>query len=158
MDGLGAVVGLGDVGVRNNDALLRLPDFQGSGAGTGPAEPFFAQANFVEVSDNLVLTTLTGLGALRSVFSLSIQDNPSLVSLDLSGLDSAGIVLIRGNTSLDDEPLAPLELLPGATIKIVSNRLGPARLSPCPWRNDGVCDEELADCAAGSDVADCSSL
>ena len=82
----------------------------------------------------------------------------SLVSLDLSGLESAGTLLIRGNTSLDDEPLAPLELLPNARIKIVSNRSGPARLSPCPWRNDGVCDEEQADCAAGSDVADCSWL
>jgi len=146
IDGLAAAAGLNDLEVRNNDALQ-----------TWPGAAFLQQAGYVLVSDNQQLTTLPGFSRLRSVAMLSIEDNPSLAALDLSNLESAYQLLIRGNTALDDQPLEPVRqrLSAMAQVKIVSNLSGPARLSPCPWLYDGVCDEERADCAAGSDPDDC---
>ena len=148
MDGLGAVEGLKDLFVLNNDALQIWPS-------TAVSE----QAGYIQVSDNQALTALPGFSSLRSIVALGIENNPSLTELDLSNLEDADSLLIRGNAALDDEPLTPLErrLPSNAQVKIVSNLSGPARLSPCPWLNDGICDEERADCAAGSDPGDCRS-
>ena len=146
IDGLGAVAGLSELEIRNNDALQ-----------SWPGAAFLQQAGYVTVSNNQALTALPGFSRLRSVAMLSIEDNPSLADLDLSNLESAYMLLIRGNAALDDVPLEPVRqrLSASAQVKIVSNLSGPARLSPCPWQADGVCDEERADCAAGSDPDDC---
>jgi hypothetical protein len=86
---------------------------------------------------------------------LSVQDNASLVGLDVPALASAGDIVIRHNPTLDDTPFARLRQIRAERVKIVSNRSGPAQLSPCPWSGDGECDETSNDCAAGSDVSDC---
>jgi hypothetical protein len=86
-----------------------------------------------------------------------VTDNASLSVLDLSNLQQASKVIVRGNGALDDAALAPLRMRLGPrNVKIVSNLAGPARLSMCPWTSDGVCDEAVGDCAQGSDASDCS--
>jgi hypothetical protein len=147
MNGLGAATGLIELSIYNNDALQ-----------TWPGTPFLDQAGYITVSENAALTALPGFGSLHSAARLSIEDNPSLTDLELNNLESTGGLFIRGNAALDDQPLAPLRLLPNAQIKIISNLSGPARLSPCPWLQDGVCDEERGDCAAGTDTRDCRYL
>jgi hypothetical protein len=65
-------------------------------------------------------------------------------------------ISIRTNFALDDAPLAPLERISNANIRIVSNQPGLSLLTPCPWLNDAFCDERRGDCAPGSDAVDCA--
>jgi len=118
--------------------------------------PALEQAGPVDFEHNPALTELTGLSGLRTVDSLTIEQNESLARVDLSALRSASSIRVRENPALDDTPLASLRQMPGVgKVKIVSNRSGPAELQPCPWPADGECDETSADCAVGSDSLDC---
>lgn len=171
LDALSGVRGLQHLSVGGNGALLRLPVFANAPCEgcafdlqlvdnpvlqTGPGLPGVTQANGVLVSGNPALTSLSGLSALRSVQSLTVERNPRLVELALPDLQQADVLAIHANAALDDTALAPLRTLPGASsVKIVSNLSGPAQLATCPWLGDGVCDELLGDCAAGSDAFDC---
>lgn len=146
IDALSGAAGLSELFIANNAVLQTWPSTLFSGA-----------AAYVTVYNNQALTALPAFSGLRSAVLLSIEDNPNLAALDLSSLESAEVLYIRGNSSLDDGPLEPLRrLLPRtAQVKIVSNLSGPERLSPCPWTNDGVCDELRGDCAERSDTSDC---
>jgi hypothetical protein len=130
--------------------------FARQGSHAGPGLPGVARANGVLVSGNPALTSLSGLSALQTVQSLAVERNPRLVELPLPELQQADVVAIHANAALDDAALTALRQLPGASsVKIVSNLSGPAQLASCPWPGDGVCDELLGDCAAGSDAFDC---
>jgi hypothetical protein len=171
VDALSGVSGLQQLIVAGNGALLRLPVFANADCGscsfdlqvvdnpvlqTGPGLPGVARASGVLVSGNTALTSLSGLSTLQSVQSLAVERNPRLVELPLPELQQADVLAIHANAGLDDTALTALRQLPGASsVKIVSNLSGPAQLASCPWLGDGVCDELLGDCAAGSDAFDC---
>ena len=172
VDALSGVRGLQQLSVGSNGALLRLPVFANAACEscsfdlqlldnpvlqTGPGLPGVTRANAVQVSGNTALTSLSGLSALRSVQTLAVERNPRLVELPLPDLQQADVLAIHANAALDDTALTALRQLPGASsVKIVSNLSGPAQLATCPWPGDGVCDELLGDCAAGSDAFDCA--
>lgn len=126
---------------------------------TGPGLPLLERAQGIHVANNARLTSLDGLATLRAASYISIEQNPSLLTLALPALSQAEDLRIRYNHALDDTPLAPLRSLPGARfVKIVSNAPGPAGLSPCPWPRDDECDEANGDCAAGTDASDCGGV
>jgi hypothetical protein len=177
VDALAAVAGVQNFTVSNNPALRSLPSFTRITSSVcdgcygpsvdvslnpvlefGPGFPALEQAGFIRIESNPLLTSLPGLGALRSINSLSVTDNQSLNTLDLSSLQQASSILIRGNLALDDAPFARLKVLDPRNVKIVSNASGPAALSPCPWISDDICDEFYGDCAPGSDLRDCGGV
>jgi hypothetical protein len=171
IDALSDVAGLETLSVRNNPALLRLPVFTNTACDTcadfglelvnnaslqtGPGLPLVGHARSVLISGNPALTSLSGIGTLRFVGSIQVEDNPNLAALSLPQLQQADLLVIHGNRALDDTALAPLRQLPDTRVKIVSNLSGPALLDPCPWNLDNVCDETAGDCAPGTDQEDC---
>lgn len=179
LNGVSRVSGLNALGLYDNAALRTLPRLENV-TGTacescfgpftlgivnnpllqsGPGLPRLEQAGGFLITGNTALTTLGDAPVLRSVGILSVEDNPSLARVQLPALGSAREIYVRRNTALDDTPLAGWRQMPEAEhVKIVSNRSGPARLSPCPWPGDGQCDELSSDCAPGTDRSDCMGL
>ncbi len=148
--------------------------------------PGLTQVNAVRASDNAELIALSGLAGFTAIGSLVLEDNPKLVALpDLSALEEVvGDFEIRRNdalTTVDDlaavttvggnlRVVSNAELLQteavtwgesfavGKTRKIVRNKgdVDPPA-DPCPWFEDGECDEEggTGACAPGTDGWDC---
>ncbi len=178
IDGLAALTRVGGLTVANNASLRSLPVFfalesldcelcsqpsilvsENPQLESGPGLPVLNSAEYIHIAHNERLTSLDGFGALRSVYSLQVEQNPSLLTLSLPELSGAQELRIRHNPALDDAPLASLRERTGArTAKITSNAAGASLLSPCPWPADGECDELAGDCAAGTDVQDCRSF
>jgi Leucine-rich repeat (LRR) protein len=174
IDGLSGVAGLVGMTIRQNDQLRSLPVFSvlsdcvecdgfhlelldNAALELGPGLPGLETAGGISVMNNPVLSRLDGLSTVRSLSRLEVVNNALLTGLDLSSLSQVGAIVIRGNTALDDAPLISLAsaLVPPPAIKIVSNQSGRARLDPCPWTRDAICDETLGDCRGGSDFEDC---
>jgi hypothetical protein len=147
LDGLSNLQQLDALKLENNHILT-----------TGPRLPLLEQAGAIQVTSNPALTDLSGLSALRSVQDLHISNNPKLTRVELPQLASGGKLVIIANASLDPAPFAALRQLPFAEVKIVANALEREQLSPCPWVDDGECDEAYGACASGSDVKDCQPL
>ncbi|HWO08935.1 MAG TPA: hypothetical protein VNN80_05625 [Polyangiaceae bacterium] len=96
------------------------------------------------------------LGALRTIEQLRVLANPQLVRLDLNQLESAQEIEVTNNSLLDEGVLERLLALGAAPVVIERNGRRPARLDPCPWAGDGLCDETSGLCAEGTDAADCA--
>jgi hypothetical protein len=174
VDALGALEGFTTLSLVGSPSLRSLPSFENVASGClscpglsvdisglaalttlGPW-PWLEHAESVTINGNPALTSIV-LPDLKSASGLWITGNARLGALDLSGLAQTYRVEIRGNGALDDAALAPLRgLAPPEATKILSNLGGPARLDPCPWQNDGLCDESGGDCAPGTDASsDC---
>jgi hypothetical protein len=97
------------------------------------------------------------LGALRTLDELRLLANASLLRVDLRQLESLHELEITNNTQLYESSLDALLELGAAPAEIDRNSRIPARLDPCPWTGDGLCDETSRLCAAGSDTADCGA-
>ncbi|MEO8182949.1 MAG: hypothetical protein ABI895_29305 [Deltaproteobacteria bacterium] len=98
------------------------------------------------------------LAALRTVDQLRILANDSLLRLDLRTLESVREIEITNNYDLYEPSLDPLLELGAARALIDSNGGRPARLDPCPWLADGLCDETGRVCAVRTDATDCGGL
>ena len=141
----------------------------------------------MRVAQNEQLIALSALGGFTSVGSLVLEDNPALAVVpDLAGLTQIdGNLEIRRNDALisitdlsavtkvggrlvvvvnpelpeaDAETwAAPINV--GGDRKIAGNKQDPAPpASPCPWVEDGECDEDangLGICAPNTDEQDC---
>jgi hypothetical protein len=177
LNGLSNVAGLESMTIRENAQLLSLPVFpnlsdcvdcdgfalellDNEALESGPGLPGIATASGILVTNNPVLSRLDGLSQVRSLSRLEVVNNTQLTDVDLSSLNQAGAIVIRGNDNLDDVPLIALAsaLDPPPTMRIVSNQSGPALLDPCPWTGDAICDETEGDCSPGSDLDDCQNV
>ncbi|WAS91634.1 hypothetical protein [Nannocystis punicea] len=118
----------------------------------------------LRLDGNQALVDLSGLGVLAHVAGdVEIRDNDLLA--DLSGLAALtavdGRLAVIGNASLlqaDAEAwAAPIAV--GVSRKIGDNKNGPPPQDPCPWEDDGVCDEVVPGglnlCVEYSDGGDC---
>jgi hypothetical protein len=103
------------------------------------------------------LLELSSWRSLRDVYLLRVVNNVSLLSLELPALEQARGLDIHGNTSLDEALVLPLRerLESSLAAQILSNSSGPALLDPCPWADDGICDELSGACAPRADASDC---
>lgn len=174
INGLGTLERLATLEVSHNPALQALPDFAsltlecsdcpsgvvlvGNAAlqSIGPW-PWLVSSSF-QVMDHPALVSIA-LPALRSPHLLEVMNNASLTTLDLSSLAEVGTLTVTGNPALDDTEIASLaQARSFQRVKITSNLRGPARLAPCPWLDDGVCDELSEDCAPATDARDCDGL
>lgn len=121
--------------------------------------PALSEVDSLSLVSNLSLGDLKGLGALKTVTnSLTIDKNGIQTIDDLVSLTSVGgdLVIVR-NAFLPQDATAQwgAALDVGGTRKIAGNMGAEAPADPCPWTDDGVCDEDLGICAGGSDPADC---
>lgn len=144
----GPCAGCADVSLRiwNNAALE-----------SGPELPALQSASEVLIANNPSLRELSSWLSLRELHTLRVVNNVSLVSLELPALEQASGLDIHGNSSLDEALLLPLSerLESRLASQILSNSSGPALLDPCPWADDGICDEVAGACAPRADATDC---
>ncbi|MCY0992066.1 hypothetical protein OV203_33315 [Nannocystis sp. ILAH1] len=145
--------------------------------------PGLTAVGAVRIRENAELTALSGLAGFSEMASLVLEYNPKIAALpDLSALESVvGNFEIRDNDTLttladlaglthvggdlrvvDNAELPQTEAVKwgepidvGGTRKIVRNKgdIAPPA-DPCPWVDDGECDEN-GTCAPGSDGWDC---
>lgn len=174
------LVDLGALGSLKSVGGLTLTDT----ALTDLALPALQKVGDLRITLNPQLVALSGLDGLTSLGSLVLEHNPALVTLpDLSALMQVeGDLVLRSNDALTTvAELANVtdvggrlvvvlhkELLQTEAVawsetitvvgarKIVRNKgdLSPPA-DPCPWFDDGQCDEEGGVCAPGTDPWDC---
>lgn len=143
---------LGDVHIRGCEDLVDLSILVG-----------FGELGSLTLRDNPGLSELPALANLTTLSGeLHIRDNQSLVSLGAVGSLQAigGRVAIVGNTALPQvdavawaEPIAV-----GGARKIAGNKDPGPLLDPCPWFEDGECDEPMGGagiCGEDLDGNDC---
>jgi hypothetical protein len=147
--GLSGISSLGRLQILDNDALPTLGEL---------TEVVTAES--LGLLGNAALVDLAGLGALAEVDGqLYIRDNPALTSVaGLTALTKVGDRLsILFNSSLPQADAAAwgAGVDVAGIVKIAGNKDAPGPADPCPWPNDGECDEEIGLCVAGSDMEDC---
>jgi hypothetical protein len=101
---------------------------------------------------------LVELGTFERAPVLGIEDHPLLAALEFPSLLLVdGALEIVDNPVLGADVIAPLVALEPTRVKVGLNLGDSADLAPCPFVNDGWCDEqpERPLCAAGTDSEDC---
>lgn len=120
---------------------------------------------FVQGNDSLTSLSFPDLlqigagGASVASGGLTLIDNASLTELTLERLAGISDALeVIANPLLGSSALAPLLAFAPPRLKVGLNQGDAAELEPCPWRNDGSCDElpNFPLCALGADGNDCA--
>lgn len=163
--------------IEDNDSLQRIE-------GDSPDDAFR-----LGITNNLNLRSISGFSRVRTLDQLWIKNNPALLELTaLSTLESIDELTIVGNQTLigpgdwlptltevtDDLAIYGNAGLPPAvvdallarvhvvgSVRVGDNQGQMTKLDPCPWLDDGVCDElmGLYDVGTGlcaSDPEDCA--
>lgn len=151
---LPALQQLGPVKLRDNGELISLSALAG--------RPTLDALN---ISYNHALVALPDLAALTDVQGdLEIRRNNALTAVaDLSSLAAVGgRLIVVGNPELPQQDAeawaAPLSVVGG--LKIAANKDAGPPVDPCPWQEDGECDEAqggLEICVDDSDEIDCTN-
>lgn len=139
-------------------ALTQVGDLNLSGlsAPGGLSMPALGTATSLIISDNSQLQSVS-LPALTRVGTLTISNNAALASLALPELSRAASIAVVKNPALAPEQTIGLEALEVPSLKIGGNGGSMLPLDPCPWADDGFCDEGFYGvCAQGTDGDDCS--
>lgn len=147
--------------------LVRLRRVGGSvksGTGDESRPPPWEQLEHLESVGGRWIVSRTGLErlqwppALTSIGGLLITRNDHLVDLGVANgnLNVVDGVECHSNPAIENEDvLAWLERLDVSGVQKVGNNGGSGPLDPCPWRDDGECDEGHL-CASGTDsLGDC---
>lgn len=149
LDGLQNLSELRELEVDQNPTLEFIADM-----------PLLTEMDKVALFENPRLTTFTSLPALERTGELSIYSHAALAKLALPALTRVDRLVVAGNHAL---PAAEVDALveqtnPGSA-KVGRNLGQESPLSPCPWVEDGECDEDgrvPGLCATGSDSYDCT--
>jgi len=174
VDGLSNVTGLGSIVVSSNPSLQRLPTFASANGSwdttfylqvidndamlSGPGFPSLQYADVIIIKHNDSLAAVAGFDGLSVAGALQVHRNRSVAALSFLNLAEASSITITDNRSLNPNLLAALREGEGLGFrKIVSNQDGPTLFEPCPWANDGFCDEPFT-CAPRSDGGDCAPV
>lgn len=109
--------------------------------------------------NNGALVALPGLSALTQVKGdVDIRENAALTSLD----EVAALMTVGGRLRIFSNHALPqadaltwaAAIVAGGGSKVADNKDGPPPQDPCPWLNDGECDEPVI-CPEFSDGEDC---
>lgn len=145
---LPALQHIGHVALEDNAALTDLDIFTG-----------VSSVDSLTILNNDALAALPGLSALQQVHEdFNIQDNAALTSL----AEVADLTVVGGRLRiLSNHALPCVDALAWAAgisagngIKVADNEDCPVSPDPCPWKDDGDCDEPLL-CPEFSDGLDC---
>lgn len=113
----------------------------------------------LSIKENPKLASIEAWPSLEVTDTLEITENAALETVKFAALSSVeGRLMVTSNPLLTPETISALEAISTPYRKLAGNETAPVLANPCPWLQDGVCDEvpEGALCAPGTDRPDCS--
>jgi hypothetical protein len=112
----------------------------------------------LSIGENPALARVVAGPRLAVANRIEFVRNANLVSIEIDSLTSVNFqIVVASNPRLNASTLERLEAIPAAARKITGNQPEVEAADPCPWTNDGFCDEAPVDglCVLGSDASDC---
>jgi len=169
LNALSSLVAVHYLNIIENPSLTSLPTFgrlvetesfsadTNARLRTGPSFPELREVKSVGFSHNPLLPSILGLSNLEYAEEIYVDDNASLVALDLANLG-----YVRDRMQVTHNPLLDgtrLPRPPDGAIIIGANLGETTGLAPCPWSHNNHCEGPPFDnlCAPGTDT-DCPDL
>jgi hypothetical protein len=174
-DGLSGLESATELQIRNNPVLRTLPSFpaltrlsrlyveDNAQLEVGPDLPALTSLPVPDeedpprdpagarIANNASLRSLIGFSALTESDALYVNNNAALERIAFPQLRRVDNRLsVTSNPMLPKSELLPLGQVAAGSLDVGGN-LGAERRAACPWPNDGVCDESLGLCDAGTD-------